>query len=561
MKQKNIPLEIIIKELGKHKRQTALLMFLILAVVLASLVPPQILRIIIDTKLTPRIVQGLLPLAIVSIGCLVLIAILDFIKSTLLILLGQNSVQNLRAEMASKLTRLPMDFFTTHTAGEVTSRFSNDAENVNTLFANGLVDLVIDLSKIIGIIISIAIFSVKLALLCLAFLPLIWGITKYFRAALLQSQMKNLAQLGKVNSHLSETLMNIHIVKAYAKETYMEQQYSKKLGDNFQTIDKVNFYDSIYSSIVTITKALLIALVVVLSCDSVNALGITLGMVAASLDLVSDLFKPIDALGMELQNIQKGVSGIDRVNQFLTLKEDKSKNEKLTLKEIMATNTISVAFHKVSFHYSDSNEMVLKDFNLEIPSGKKVTFVGRTGVGKTTLFRLILGLLEPTEGSITINGYDVYSIPNKLKRQLYGYVQQQFIPIKGTLLEQISLKDPEITEERCAQVLNYVGLEELESLYHEQINEQSTLSQGQKQLLSIARAIVCDPQFLLLDEITASLDSKTEKRLIDALDKVSKGRTVLSISHRKNTMLDCDLMVVIENGRISQWGKPDEIVS
>ena len=550
---------ILMEEIKGHPLKTVALLLVIMTIILLSLLPPQILRMIIDTKLTPKVSKGLLLLSVSYLAAILVGALFDFLKTALLISFGQNIVRNLRSAMEEKLERLPLSFFTTHSPGSVTSRFSNDAEQVNTLFSNGLINLVIDLSKVFGIIISIAIFSWKLAVITLLVVPLIALFTRVFRRTIYQAQKKNLDQISKVNGHIAETLSGIHMVKAYAREKYMEDRYKKQLASNFKTLDNVNRFDAIYAPLISIIKGALITVVVVLSSDSIGMLGISLGAVAASVELITNLFQPIDAFGMEIEKIQRGRSGIAGVDGFLSQTEETPKDKTITMEQLFPNGKTELRFSHLSYRYPDGEEDVLSDLDFPITQGSHVAFTGRTGVGKTTLFRLVLGLIKPTTGRLTLGNKDVHLIPNDLKRKIFGSVEQQFIPVEGTLLDQISLHDETITQEACRNALRFVGLDNLEPIGDEPFRD-DLFSQGEKQLLSIARAIVTDPPILLFDEITAALDAKTEERLSTVLKAASKDRTLLSISHRESSIRECDTVIRIEKGRIIGIGNPDEML-
>ena len=235
----------------------------------------------------------------------------------------------------------------------------------------------------------------------------------------------------------------------------------------------------------------------------------------------------------------------------------------LTHRVIPDREEVNLSFKDISFQYEEGPE-VLQNIRLNLKPNEKVTFVGRTGVGKTTLFKLIMGLLKPTKGSITINGIDVYNIPNSEKRRIFGYVDQSFHMIKGTVADQISLQDESITKEQIEKALDFVGLKEyietLENGLDTKITSDTLFSQGQKQLLAIARATVTNPPILLLDEITANLDSITEEKIVSVLQKASKVHTILSISHRLSSVVSSDTVVILENGRVKNTGSPEVLL-
>jgi ATP-binding cassette subfamily B protein len=548
------------------KQNKSLMAGLILAVsgvVILSLLPPQILRTIVDHNLVPKSGEGLMQLATAYIAVILLIGIFDFVKEGLLTVIGQKITKELRSEMMEKVTHLNMTFFIQNGSGTIVSRFMNDVDALNSMFTQGIVGMIIDCFKMIGIVISIGLFNLKLGLITLVLLPSIYALTRFFQKRMLAAQVKNRIITGRVNNHIGESVKNIRTIKTFSKESYMESRYAEYLQDNYRTIEKVNFYDSVFPPIIQVTRAVLIILIIILSSEQLNFLGISLGMIAASIELISNLFTPVEQLGMELQSIQQAVSGIRRVNDFFEEQDEESKRAGLIAEEVVPFREQAVIeFQDVSFRYGEGEE-VLKDITLRISPLEKVTFTGRTGVGKSTLFKLVLGLLKPEKGSITLNGVDVLSIPNSEKRKLFGYVEQGFHLIRGTAAEQISLKDTSITRDQIERAIGLVGMTEyilgMEKGLDTPVDD-TMFSQGQKQLLSIARAIVTDPPVLLLDEITSNLDSLTEEKILSVLQKAGAARIILSISHRLSSILSGDTVVLLEMGRIKNTGTPKDLL-
>ncbi|HBF77157.1 MAG TPA: ABC transporter ATP-binding protein [Clostridiaceae bacterium] len=554
----------IVKVIKENIKTNLLLVFVIIGAVLTSLIPPQVLKHIIDFNLVPKNNDKLLTSAFAYMAAILFIGVFDFLKEALITILGQKVTKEIRVEMAEKLEKINARFFSSNESGVVVSRFTNDVDAISSMFTSGIIGMVVDCFKIIGIVISIWMFSAKLGVIVLIILPIIYAITRTFQKRMLKSQTENRILVGKVNNHISESFKNAQMIKSYSKEDYMEKKYVGYLMENFKTIEKVNFYDSVFPPIIQIIRASVIAVIVILSHRQLNFLDISVGMVAATIELISNLFAPIESLGMELQSIQQAISGIQRVNDFYNEPEDDCKNSELKSDNIIPTREkIDLSFNDISFYYDEGTD-ILKNINIKINSQEKVTFVGRTGVGKSTLFRLIMGLLKPTKGSITINGVDVYSIPNSEKRKVFGYVNQNFHMIKGTVAEQVSLRDKSITREQIEDALNFVGLSDyvatLENGCDTEVTNGNIFSQGQKQLLAIARAIVTNPPILLLDEITANLDSITEEKVVSVLKKAGEAHTILSISHRLSSMINSDTVVILEKGRVKNMGSPEMLL-
>ena len=324
----------IVKVIKKNIKFDIILILAICGVVIVSLIPPQMLKYIVDYNLVPKSSDKLFNLAIIYIVILLFIGIFDFIKEAVITVLGQKITKEIRLEMMKKLKRINAMFFSSNGTGTVVSRFTNDVDAISTMFTSGIIGMIIDCLKIVGIIISICLFSSRLGIGTLLLLPIIYVITRIFQKRMLEAEIENRIIVGKVNNHISESLKNVQMIKSYSKEKYMEKNYKQYLLDNYKTVEKVNFYDSVFSPIIQITRALVIGLIVILSSKQLNYLGISLGMVAASIELISNLFTPIESLGMELQDIQQAVSGIHRVNDFYKVPEDSSIDNKLKSGEI-----------------------------------------------------------------------------------------------------------------------------------------------------------------------------------------------------------------------------------
>ena len=499
------------------------------ASVIASLVPPLLLARVID-RLT-----GGLPLTFTAVllyfGSLVLEGVFSSAQETLLVLFGQKMTHALRSEMSQKLTRLPASTLVAQNPGEVAARFSGDVDTVEALFTSGIISMVADACRILSILAVIAVKNTGLALVLLVVLPLFAVFTRHVQKKMLVAQLDNRRAVAAVSGQVPETLHNIRTIHALGMETYMERRYDRRIGESYAAVEKTNFYDAIYSPVVFLLNAAVVGIVMLLSASGkaeVLALfGMSVGTSVAVINYISRIFSPIESLGMEIQTIQSAMAGVKRIDAFLDRPERTIPSER----EDAARG--DVVLSHVTFGYGDKS--VLRDFSMTAKEGEQVTLIGRTGAGKSTVFRLLLGLYRPEAGTITIGGVDVAEITDRERRSCIGCVEQHFSRVQGTILEQITLGDPGITEEMAQNAAKLAGIDETIRSFPDGYAIPCTdemFSQGEWQLLSIARAAAADPPVLLLDEITANLDAETEARVLKALRRASEGRTVLSISHR-----------------------------
>ena len=533
----------------------ALLLLSVCGAVALALAPPQLLRAIIDRGLVGGD-RGALPgYAAAYLAVLAAAGLAELTKEGTLSVLGQRLLCAVRRDMMEKLTCVRAGFFSENEGGAVVARLTADVDAVGALFSGGVVGMAVDLCKLVGIVVSIWLFSAGLGVLTLALLPGIALVTRAFQKRMLGAQVENRVQLARVTGRIGETLANRRTVKACAKEGYMEARYADCLAENFRTIDRVNHLDALFSCVVQAVRAAMIAAVVLLTARGEGAFGVTVGMLAASIELIAGLFAPIENLGTELDNIQKAAAGVRRVGAFFEEPERPAYDPALTAAALVPDRArLTVELQDVSFAY-DADTPVLRGVSLRVEAGARVTFAGRTGAGKTTLFRLLLGQLDPDAGAVLVCGRDVRRIPPAARRAVFGYVDQGCLLIAGTVAEQVSLRDARVSRGQVTRALRLVGLwdtvERLPRGMDTPLTGGGGLSRGERQLLAIARAIVLDPPLLLLDEITAGLDAVTEQRLNEALARAGEGRTILSISHRMSGLRPDDTVVLLADGRIS----------
>lgn len=534
----------------KHKRSVSKMILLVMrkqlllvtgivisvcGAILLSLVPPMILARIIDGLTTQKMAGFGWILA--YFGMLALTGLMESAREGLLIVFGQKMTHALRSSLMEKLVHLKTDDLNKQEPGAVVSRFVGDVDTVENLFTSGIVSMFADACKIISILVVIWFQNRGLSIILLILLPFLFVFTRYVQKNMLVSQLQNRKAVSRASGHVPETLHNIRTIHCLSKESYMERKYDEYIGDSYRAMEKTNFYDAVYSPVILILNAIVVASVMLLSASGsprvLTLFGMSAGTAVAVMNYISQTFTPVESLGMEIQTIQSAVAGIRRINEFFSMEE--LPEQKVVSKEEGKEKEEGafVEFRNVTFGYDERK--ILKQLSFQVKQGEQVTLMGRTGAGKSTILKLLLGLYEPQEGEVRIQGINAADIRDEEKRRLFGYVEQSFHMVPGTVKDQITLFDSCITDQEVKEVASLTGLHEtIEALQdgYDTICTPELFSQGQWQLLSIARAAAAGPQLLLLDEITANLDAETEKEVLQALKRVSRERTVISISHR-----------------------------
>lgn len=539
MKNKSVG-RVILNTIKEKWLLTAGIAITVVGAIVMALFPPLILAKIIDT-----ITSGIMPafyMIIMYFGFLLVTGLMESARETFLTVFGQKITHSLRSALMDKYSCLTTSGLTSQEPGTVVSRFVGDADTVENLFTSGIISMFADACKIISIVAVIWFKNKGLAIVLLVILPFLFVFTRIIQKNMLAAQIENRRAVGRASGHVPETLHNIRTIHTLGKENYMAQRYDEYICESYTAIEKNNFYDAVYSPVILILNAIVVAVVMLFSASGNQSVltffGMSAGTAVAVINYISQIFAPVESLGMEIQTIQSAIAGVHRVNEFFEMDEFSVKKDSYITENTAkkSDSDVLVDFNNVTFSYDDDKNVV-ENLSFSVKEGEQVTLSGRTGAGKSTIFKLLLGLYEPDEGSVSIAGQKATAIPDSKKRKIYGYVEQTFHMVPGTVKDQITLYDSSITDEDVIEAAKTAGLDdaimELENGY-DTICKPEDFSQGQWQLLSIARAAAAKPRLLLLDEITANLDADTEKNVLEALNRVSENRTVISISHRTN---------------------------
>lgn len=512
----------LINYIKKHIILCIVLLVFIILSSLSVLLPPLVLRYLVDDIIENKEINKVLTFSFIYMASSILIYLLSYIEQLILVFVSNDIQYDLRVELLKKVHRIDYLTLSNLDSGIIESHFSSDIESISLLVSDGVISLVIDSIKIISILVSIFIYSIYFGLFVLLVLPIIFIFTLIIKKKMFKTLKETKALEASVSNNTLETLDNITTIKAYRIFDRVKDKYKSIITKHYLSQTKSSNYDAFFSPVINILKYLLISLLIILSSMYGNIFTLSCGMVVSLIDLISSLFTPLESLSMEIQTIQKSTSSISRINEFFKVKEsDKKTIDSIDLKDI------KLCFSDVCFSYK-KDEKVIDNFNLELNNCDKLIIKGRTGAGKSTLFKLSYGLIKPDSGRVTINDLDVYLFSDELKSKLFSCLSQDVFFTGGTIKEELTLLK-NIDDNKIYSCLKAVGLTRINDINKEfKIDEYSL---GELELINIARVMLSDTPILLLDEYNALIDLNRTKKVTELINTYAKNKMVISINH------------------------------
>ncbi|HHT7122229.1 TPA: ABC transporter ATP-binding protein [Bacillus cereus] len=488
---------------------------------------------------------------------LVVVSLFAYGKQFFLQKAANKIIQIMREDVFSHIQTLPIRYFDYLPAGKIVSRVTNDTEAIRDLYVTVLATFVSSIIYIIGIFAALFLLDVKLASLCLLIIPIliVWAILYRKYASVYNHKMRS--RLSDINGTVNESIQGMPIIQAFRQERETKKEFEELNGDYFKYQNKIlNLNAATSHNLVAVLRNIAFTGVIwYFGGASLSATGIiSLGVLYAFVDYLTRLFSPITNMVNQLANLEQARVASERVFELLEEKGEPVEEER------MPRLKGNVKFDNVSFSYNGKDE-VLKNISFEAKQGETVALVGHTGSGKSSIMNVLFQFYEFEKGKLTIDGHDVKEMPKQATREHMGIVLQDPFLFSGTVASNVSLENEKISKERIIKALHDVGAERFANNINEEITEKgSTLSTGERQLISFARALAFDPAILILDEATSSIDTETEAMIQQALEVVKKGRTTFIIAHRLSTIKSADQIIVLDRGTILEKGSHDELM-
>ncbi|MDD2856552.1 MAG: ABC transporter ATP-binding protein [Desulfuromonadaceae bacterium] len=536
------------------------------------LAQPWIIKLAIDGHIVTGKLAGLEKIALGFLGILLLESILSFVEVYLLQSVGQRIMSDMRSELYRHVVHLPVSWFDRVPVGSAVTRLTSDVEVLGEMFASGIITIVGDILLLIGIISVMLWMNLKLSLVTFSILPILLYVAYTFRKRMRKSFREVRARLGSMNAFLNECISGISIIQIFNRERDEERRFSELNASYRDANMPVIFWDASLYAMVEALSSIAVALIIWYGGGEILSGALTFGVLVAFIQYIEKFFSPIRDLSAKYSVMQGAMAALERIFALLDTKtaqavypeaggsEEKStpvmSNPDLTAKPL-------IEFRDVSFSYDGGND-ILQGFNLSVKRGERVAIVGESGGGKTTLTRLLTRLYEIERGSILLQGIDIRNLPLAHVRNRIGVVLQDPCLFSGTIELNICVGD-EAARERVRQAAESVGadrfIEKLPNGYQEEVRERgSNFSVGEKQLISFARAVAFDPEILVLDEATASIDTASEQMIQEGIKGMMQGRTSLVIAHRLSTIQDADRIITVQNGIKAEEGTHEELL-
>ncbi|RAT97052.1 ABC transporter ATP-binding protein [Brevibacillus sp. Leaf182] len=547
---------------GKEKKLLPIVFVIVFVDALLMLSAPYLIGKSIDAMTGGEEALSFLSIIILALlGSYILDGALTFLQSWLMAGISQRIVTNLRQALFDKLQKLPIAYFDSRTHGELMSRLTNDIDNVSNSISQSTTQLMSGGIVLLGSLVMMLVLSPILTLACLITVPLVFLLTRTIAkrtSVLFKNQQM---ELGKLNGHIEETISGIQVVQAF--------NYEQKAIEDFTTINdrlckigmKAQVWTGFLMPIMNVINNLGFAMVAIVGGVLAVKGWITVGVIASFLSYSRQFVRPLNDLANIFNVLQSGVAGAERVFEVLDEQEEPLDSPVAT---VLAQPKGHVVFDQVSFGYRP-DQPILKNISFEAQAGSTIALVGPTGAGKTTIVNLLTRFYDVTSGTIFLDGKDIREYSRDSLRRSFGFVLQDTYLFSGTIKENIMYGKPDATDTEvvtAAKMANAdVFINRLPMRYDTMLTENGgNLSQGQRQLLAIARVILAKPSLLILDEATSSIDTRTELNIQDALLTIMEGRTSFVIAHRLNTIRDADTIMVVDRGEIVEKGSHDELI-
>lgn len=551
----------LLKYVKPYRAYIVLAIFLNILTAALEPVRPYLTKIAVDDYITIGDSNGLLKIIVLILLSLVLQAVIEYAMRFATQYMGQRTLFDLRIEIFTHLQRLSLKFFDKSPVGRLVTRVTNDVESLSELFSSGIVMIFSDIFIIIWIFVFMILMSLDLALVTMSVIPVLIYATFLFRKKVRSNYRDVRKHLARLNSYMQEHISGMGVVQLFNKEE-VEFERFKSINEDYRDANiKSVFYHAVFYPFVELISAIAVALIIWYGGGEVVQKNLSLGVLFAFIQYTEMFFRPVRDLAEKYNILQTGMASSERIFKLLDTKMfvNNPQNPE-PLKEIKG----KVEFKNVWFAYNDE-DYVLKDISFTINPGETVAIVGATGAGKSSIINVLLRFYDINKGEILIDGINISTVDKRELRKYIALVLQDVILFSGDIKSNINLWNEDITFEKIIEAAKIVGadkfINKLPSKYDEEVKERgATLSLGQKQLISFARALAYNPKILILDEATASIDTESERLIQKAISKLLKGRTSIVIAHRLSTIQNSDKIIVLHKGKIREMGKHYELL-
>lgn len=548
--------------IAPYKKYVIFAIILNIFVAILSAVGPMLTKIAVDDYISKSDYHGLLIISLVLTGSLILQATIQYFLTYFTQFIGQKTLYDMRTKIFNHIQTLALKFFDRTPIGRLVTRATNDVEALGELFSSGIVMVFYDIFIIIGILVFMFFMDVSLSLVTLTVLPvLIYG-TFLFRKKARESYRDVRLYLARLNAYMQEHVTGMSVVQIFNKQEDEFKKFSSINGDYKKTNIQSIFYYAVFYPGVELLSAIAVGLIIWYGGGEVIQKSLTIGVLFAFIQYTEMFFRPIRDLSEKYNIMQTAMASSERIFKLLDNQTIiKNPDHPVQLENVKG----SIEFKNVWFAYN-GDEYVLKDISFNINPGETVAIVGHTGAGKTSIINTFTRFYDINKGKILLDGIEIEKLDKKELRKYISMVLQDVFLFSGTIKSNINLYDDNISDEQVIEAARIVGadkfIETLPDKYDEEVKERgATLSVGQKQLISFARALAYNPKILILDEATSSVDTETEHLIKNAIEKLLVGRTAIVIAHRLSTIQNADKIIVLHKGEIRETGNHQQLLA